>query len=379
MRIRYGLLLLLFISGLTACGSSGGSGDTAPAANNNVPTPVISSAQNSPTASNPIIINIDFGESVTGLILSEISVSNGTAANLIDIDGQNYTVEITPAADGEVQVSLAAGITENAAAIANLAFNSFSIIYQSTGVIVYYQENFNAFADDAAWPAPWVVANNSPVVSATIQSGQACLEGDVLTDTMDPEGQNNLARIVNVELSVQDFEVRYEIIYDDFQNQGGGFYGRQNGEFLLLNAISGQGYGFFLKGFLDDQLMLWYEISGDEIPHEEVNIENTALNITQGSLGVVHFNVAYQVQQISATETQQRAKIWLDGNPEPADWQIVSDAVGSELPGTNPMTIPALQNLSDGFAIDLFNFSNPTDGVATTQSMCVDNIVITAL
>ncbi len=67
--------------------------------------------------------------------------------------------------------------------------------------------------------------------------------------------------------------------------------------------------------------MLWYEISGDEILHEEVNIENTALN----------------------------------GNAELAGWQIVSDAVGSELPGTNPMTISALQNLSDG--------------VATTQSM----------
>lgn len=381
------ILALVLLGGVSiavvSCGG-GGDGDSSDAGNNIIdtvsPNPVLTTSAATTTNISPIPLSINFGESVTGLSLDEISVMNGVASNLLDLDGQNYTVAITPAAEGLVEVSLPASVAQDAAGNASLASNTLNVTYQTPSMIIYYQENFDSYADNNPWPEPWVIADSSPTVSATIQSGQACLEGLVLTGAMNPSGQDNLARIVNTALSVQDFEARFQLVYEDFQNQGAGFYGRQNGAFLDVgvNDPTGQGYGFFLKGFAVDQLSFWYEILGDEIPHHEVELDSV-LDVVQGELEATTLNVVYQVEQISVTETRQRAKIWLAADPEPIDWQIVSDNVGTELPGTNPMAIPDLQNLSAGFAIDLYNSSNPSVGSPTTQSICLDNFVITGL
>ncbi len=66
----------------------------------------LSSTASDPTAMSPLLLDIDFGEPVTGLSLDEIAVGNGVASNLVDIDGRNYRVAITPTANGVVQVSL---------------------------------------------------------------------------------------------------------------------------------------------------------------------------------------------------------------------------------------------------------------------------------
>ena len=47
---------------------------------------------------------IQFSEDVTGFVVGDITVGNGTAGNFVAIDGDTYTADITPSADGAVTV-----------------------------------------------------------------------------------------------------------------------------------------------------------------------------------------------------------------------------------------------------------------------------------
>ena len=72
-----------------------------------------------------------FNEAVTGLVLSEIVVGNGEAADLLNPSGDNmtFTAEITPAAAGEVTVDVAANVAEDAAGNGNTAAKRASSDY----------------------------------------------------------------------------------------------------------------------------------------------------------------------------------------------------------------------------------------------------------
>ncbi|MEQ9304477.1 MAG: BspA family leucine-rich repeat surface protein, partial [Marinoscillum sp.] len=91
------------------------------------PTVVLSTLESDPTNSSPIVVNIAFSEVVTGFVVGDVTVGNGTAGNLIDLDGSNYTVEITSNTDGEVTVDVASGVAQDLAGNFNEAAIQFSI------------------------------------------------------------------------------------------------------------------------------------------------------------------------------------------------------------------------------------------------------------
>ena len=93
------------------------------------PTVTISSTASDPTSLSPIVVSIEFSEPVTGLELEDLVIGNGTAANLTG-SGTSYTVEITPAEDGEVTVDIGADAAEDAAGNGNEAAPQFSIVYE---------------------------------------------------------------------------------------------------------------------------------------------------------------------------------------------------------------------------------------------------------
>lgn len=240
----------------------------------------------------------------------------------------------------------------------------------ATGAILY-QQDFSGLSDDAAWPDNWTVAQGSNVISATIQSEEACLQG--LAHTAADSGEENLARLLKTDISVQNVDIRFDVTYDNFQNQGVGFYARQNSGFFTLSGTPGEGYGVFIEGFSSEGITFWYEDDGDEIQHEIVGLAEP-LGVDPASLITPTFSVRYQLESISITETVQRAKIWLRGTQnEPVDWQIVSDNINIDSPGVNPLTISSLQNISGGFAVDVFN------STASGGSACFDNILIREL
>ena len=205
-----------------------------------------------------------------------------------------------------------------------------------------YLESFSG-AEGAPWPSPWQIAENSNVLTAQISGGRAQLQG--------PTGV--VARMVQTDLDFLNCDGSFTVEFENFASQGCGFYCRQNGGYLTLSDPHGQGYAVFLEGN-SGSLTLWYERDGDEIQHQSTPVGS----ILGGSLlNNTPYRVRMQVRQISPTETQQRAKLWPLGEAEPAEWHVVADETpffGE--PPDNPLTIPELQNVTGGLALDIYNY-----------------------
>ncbi len=69
------------------------------------PSVILSTGSSSVTSS--FEVNVDFSEAVTGLSITDFSVTNGTANNLSG-SSQNYTITVTPIAEGNVSITLGA-------------------------------------------------------------------------------------------------------------------------------------------------------------------------------------------------------------------------------------------------------------------------------
>jgi hypothetical protein len=81
------------------------------------------------SAADPVVgafqVAVAFSEAVTGLELSDFTLTNGVAANLAGA-GAQYTVDITPSADGAVTVALPAGAVQDGVGTANTASEPLS-------------------------------------------------------------------------------------------------------------------------------------------------------------------------------------------------------------------------------------------------------------
>jgi hypothetical protein len=93
------------------------------------PTVTITSTASDPTSTSPIPVTATFSEDVTGFEVEDITVGNGSAGNFAAGEGPTYTFDVTPAAEGEVTVDIAADVAEDAAGNGNTAATQFSITY----------------------------------------------------------------------------------------------------------------------------------------------------------------------------------------------------------------------------------------------------------
>ena len=81
----------------------------------------------SPSNDSPIQFSIKFTESVTGFELGDITVVNGNTSNLQG-SGASYTFDVTPLADGDVTVSVAAGLVADDAGNTNSAVDAVTVL-----------------------------------------------------------------------------------------------------------------------------------------------------------------------------------------------------------------------------------------------------------
>ncbi len=72
-------------------------------------------------------VTFTFTEDVTGFVVGDITVGNGSAGNFQSTSASVYTADITPAADGAVTVDVAGGAAADAAGNTNTAATQFSI------------------------------------------------------------------------------------------------------------------------------------------------------------------------------------------------------------------------------------------------------------
>ncbi|MEA5532934.1 Ig-like domain-containing protein [Crocosphaera sp. XPORK-15E] len=80
--------------------------------------------QNAPDAVNsttPFSVTFQFSEDVTGFVLADILVTNGTASNFVAVDGNTYTADITPGGNGIIIIDVPAGAAVDADGTESLA------------------------------------------------------------------------------------------------------------------------------------------------------------------------------------------------------------------------------------------------------------------
>ncbi|WP_417493200.1 Ig-like domain-containing protein [Maricaulis sp.] len=114
------------------------------AADVTAPTVVLSTESADPV-SGAFALTVTFSEDVTGLALEDLVVANGAASELTG-SGAEYAVTVTPAADGDVTVDLAAGAAQDVAGNDNTAATQFTISTDGTAPTV-------VLSSDAAEPA----------------------------------------------------------------------------------------------------------------------------------------------------------------------------------------------------------------------------------
>ncbi|QGJ69927.1 Hypothetical protein PBC10988_16160 [Planctomycetales bacterium 10988] len=83
------------------------------------------------TNDNPILFTFEFSEEVTGFVSSDISATGGTKGTFTTIDGNTYTLEVTPSADGDVTVSVLSTAAQDEAGN-DLVGDSATVTYDGT-------------------------------------------------------------------------------------------------------------------------------------------------------------------------------------------------------------------------------------------------------
>lgn len=71
------------------------------------------------SALSPIPFTIQFSENVTGFQESDLQITNGTIASFLTTNPSQYTVNVTPTADGPVVVTVPAGVAQDPSGNAN--------------------------------------------------------------------------------------------------------------------------------------------------------------------------------------------------------------------------------------------------------------------
>ena len=92
--------------------------------------------QNEPTTVNSTAtfnVTFEFSEDVTGFVLGDIEVVNGSAGAFVAVDGNTYTADITPNGVGTITIDVAAGVALDAAGNTSLAASQANIVLDDLG------------------------------------------------------------------------------------------------------------------------------------------------------------------------------------------------------------------------------------------------------
>jgi hypothetical protein len=161
------------------------------------PTVTITSTAPDPTNVSPIPMTATFSEAVTGFILTDITVTNGAAANLTTANNITFTFNVTPAAQGVVTVGIGAGVAHDAAGNSNTASPTFSITFDSVAPTVTITStapdptNVSPIPMTATFsePVTGFVAGDITVTNGAVTAGSFAGGPTVFTFTVTPAAQ----------------------------------------------------------------------------------------------------------------------------------------------------------------------------------------------
>jgi len=99
------------------------------------PSAVVSSEESSPTHNSPFAVEIVFSEPVLDFDQEDLEIVNGSVTTFSGADSL-YNIDVTPAADGTVSISLDENMAYDPAGNGNLATNTLEIYYDNLPPIV---------------------------------------------------------------------------------------------------------------------------------------------------------------------------------------------------------------------------------------------------
>ncbi len=126
------------------------------------------------TNASPIVFTINFSEPVTGFMASSIVVTNGTPGMLTMVSAMQYTLPVTPTADGFVTVTVQAGAAQDAAGNPSTASSTASVESDRTGPIATF--SLPSTLATTSGPVTYTITWTDPHFSmATLTAGQVIL------------------------------------------------------------------------------------------------------------------------------------------------------------------------------------------------------------
>jgi hypothetical protein len=114
------------------------------------PSVTLVSSAPATTQSSPIPVEFTFSEPVSNFIVSDITVTNGTASNLTG-SGTIYSVDIIPDGDGVVEVSLSSAVVTDVAGNGNQPSSTLSRTFDATGATSTLSTVFGQYTNQSAF------------------------------------------------------------------------------------------------------------------------------------------------------------------------------------------------------------------------------------
>jgi cyclophilin family peptidyl-prolyl cis-trans isomerase len=133
------------------------------------PTATLTTTASDPTNSTTLNYTVTFSEDVGGFTAAGITVSNGTVGGFTQVNAHTYTFTVTPAGQGAVSVTVAAGVAEDAEGLTNLASNTVSLTFDSLPPAV----TVNALTTNDTTPTLTGTVNDSSAKVMVAVNGQA--------------------------------------------------------------------------------------------------------------------------------------------------------------------------------------------------------------
>jgi hypothetical protein len=139
------------------------------------PTVTLSSTASNPTNTSPIPVTATVSEAVTGFVVGDITVGNGTASNFVAVSGTVYTFNVTPTSQGAVTVDIAAGVAQDAAGNGNTPASQLSRTYDTVAPTVTIDQAAGQADPTNTSPINFTVVFSEPVTD--FATGYVTLSG----------------------------------------------------------------------------------------------------------------------------------------------------------------------------------------------------------
>ncbi|KPA18403.1 conserved hypothetical protein, membrane [Candidatus Magnetomorum sp. HK-1] len=163
------------------------------------PTVIVNSGQNSPTQSNAIPITVTFSKPVSGFLVSDVVISNGSVA-FFSGSGAIYTFIVTPDKEGTVTISIPENIAIDMVGSGNEPSEPFNIIVDQTRPTVNISSDIPEYVSTSPWAMTIIFSeqvmdfskNDISISNGTIQDFESS-ENPIFVISVLPDDQGKVS------------------------------------------------------------------------------------------------------------------------------------------------------------------------------------------